>query len=353
MMTRIKALCLVLGILLSAGCDLLWSDQPLPAVSPGIPTAAQPTVPPPLQPIQPHNVSAIQQFDDLEINYPFRLVWAQGGQSLGVIGAKGINLYETINYSRTAFLNVIPPAFALDLSPDGITAALTTDQKSLELVDITSGETLHKFNPRFHFQTAFFSPDGLELGLTSAEEIAVGLFDVSSTTSLRSLRGFQTTEAVYSARFSTDGTRLLFTAGNKAQVMQVENSQLSPTIFHQGTITAGALSPDNTLLATASTLTLEDGSTAAFIRLWDAATGDEIFGLQTAAGVTSLTFSPDGLLLAGGVGTEIVLWNVITQGEVAHLSGHAGSITALAFSPDGLTLASASVDGTVRLWGVR
>ena len=107
-----------------------------------------------------------------------------------------------------------------------------------------------------------------------------------------------------------------------------------------------ALSHDGRTLAVA----LGDGS----IRLCDPNSGRELGSLpkEVNAQMGIFGFSPDGSLLATGIGDKKVrIWNVATR-RLARVLTFAANVGSAAFSSDGKLLACGTWDGHCRLWDV-
>jgi WD40 repeat protein len=67
--------------------------------------------------------------------------------------------------------------------------------------------------------------------------------------------------------------------------------------------------------------------------------------------VFAAVFHPAGSRIASGGRDRLVrLWDAATGEELVRLPGHSDYVYSLAFSPDGKTLTSSSGDKTLRLW---
>lgn len=115
---------------------------------------------------------------------------------------------------------------------------------------------------------------------------------------------------------------------------------------HTSTVWALTFNPAGDLLASGC----NDGS----LTLWEVDTGNLRWSTRHAGDVNRLSFSPDGLRLAGaGDGDDrcVYLWHV-PDGELLQTIPHPNSVAAVAWSPDGQVLASGDGKGFVRLWAM-
>ena len=128
-----------------------------------------------------------------------------------------------------------------------------------------------------------------------------------------------------------------------------------PNIGDLAYASGAVLSPDGKLLAT-----LEGGSSAASVRLWDIATGRPLRSLEYFAFFSVVLFTPDGssLISAHKDGT-IKFWNVLSGENTATLlaSPHKAdedphAITALWLDEAGELLVAGDDTGTVSVWNV-
>ncbi|MDB9375096.1 eIF2A-related protein [Nodularia sphaerocarpa] len=122
----------------------------------------------------------------------------------------------------------------------------------------------------------------------------------------------------------------------------VYGTQERHRLTHNSWVSSVSFSPDGQILASG----YADNS----IRLWN--NHGSLLATLTDHndGVNSVSFSPDGQILASASSDNIIkLWS--RDGKLLKtLAGHLDAVNSVSFSPDGQILASASSDNTIKLW---
>jgi WD40 repeat protein len=160
--------------------------------------------------------------------------------------------------------------------------------------------------------------------------------------------------------YSHDGKMIAAAAGDLVTVWEETKDGQYEQVYvlnrHRAEVVTHAFQPNGSLLATGSL----DGT----VRLWDMASGEEVgrltgdFPEAVPAAIFDVIFSADGSIVIAGAGGHrqsegvIWMWDVASGDLVQTLEGHQGGVYGVAMSAEGSLLASASWDGTVRVWWV-
>lgn len=179
-----------------------------------------------------------------------------------------------------------------------------------------------------------FSPDGSLLGWVS--DVGQAKIIELSTGNTR----FEVNSGVFALAFTNRGVRLLATSGRQVTIREVDSSP------HDGTTDIDlqlvseaaqiALSSDATSLAAADF----DGN----LEFWDISKPKLTSELPHGySGSRAVTLSRDGKLIAiAGIDNTIVVWSIVLSRPLYVLRGYPNGVSNLSFSPDGTLLASTS-----------
>jgi WD40 repeat protein len=264
--------------------------------------------------------------------------------------------------------SLVAPVRSLAFSPDGTLIARAGgnfDPRSImpnEIVlsEVATGRIVATLaSGREPFTSIAISPDGMFLATGAfTEQNGVRLWDMTTRSAARPLDDYAADVLSisfsplggYVAGGSRDETLRVWDVTTGAQILTLDN--------RAGPVRAVAWSPDGTYLAAG-------GSSPTGVTLWDVKTGDDAGLITTPLYCTtfSLTFSPDGKSLIGGLGDNhgktgaVLMWDVTTGQVRGTLFSNIespgvrdGVIYAVAITKDGRTVAAGGGDRAISLW---
>jgi WD40 repeat protein/tRNA A-37 threonylcarbamoyl transferase component Bud32 len=202
---------------------------------------------------------------------------------------------------------------------------------------------------RYFVRSIAVSPDGRRLASAGGSWIPspgeMKVWDAATGKLLHDLAGHE--QEVVDVAFSPDGRRLASASGHKVRIWDVASGREVRRVEHTGFVRSVAFSPDGRTLISGG----GDG-----VRVWEADTGKPLAAFPQLGEVVAI--SPDGKRLACDQAGGARVWDLSggERGEPLRVAlvhsfvGHGGPVTSLAFSPSGSLLATASADGTLRVW---
>lgn len=279
---------------------------------------------------------------EFPLEEPARVAWCSDQSCIAIIGYDYIKTLSFPEFGELFNYQLVENESLLDVSPDGKTYAITTNNEDLI---IRNWESLTEIiiPTEIFFMSAEFSPDGTKIIVTDTEKWEALLFDVESGAQVAKLTGFETAAPVYNVHFGQSNDYAIWIARGTIQTSEIATNQLFPAIFHEDFILGFDLDAGGTYLVTsAAEMVNDEYSPTVFI--YDFKSGVLIQKFNTQEPVYDIHFSPDSTKLIISLGNSISLYDLASQQLINQDVSETENISQVLFSPDGKLIMS-SDDG--------
>lgn len=237
-----------------------------------------------------------------------------------------------------------------EFSADRKGMIITTFENEVAYYDMYKAKVLHQVGEYYpDYSTGKrlgFSPDGKCFG--TFLECSMMYWD--KVTGLRTDSvPERADECIYEVAYSTDGSRV-YCGGNHAVWIYDRNDQSNDEgtpLIDKSVVTCLRMRADHRQLAVA---------TRESIYLYDAALNLQFDLKEQENWVNGIRYSPDGKRIYACSGSfmdkdyTVRVWDTETGACLGTMTGHRDQVDAMDISPNGKWIATASMDGTVKLW---
>jgi WD40 repeat protein len=294
------------------------------------------------------------------------LAWSPDGQYIAMSGAHGaLKVWEHSSGRRVLTLqghtdDLTAAAFTPDgrrIVTSGWDGAIKLWDTALDDPDLWAGESRRLVGHTTGVARVAVLPDG-KRAISGGDDRTIRVWDIASGRELRRWTGSD--GKVVGLAVTADGTRVVV-AGDDSdlRVWEIESGrQLHRLRGHGGAVFALAVTPDGRHALSGGGLRQDEGWKSGSdldLHLWDIATGTEIHSPFSGhrGGIWSVAVSQDGRRAASAsMDGTVRVWEIGTGREFRCFDGHHGHVTNVEFLPDGERLLSAGMDRHLRLWDI-
>ena len=235
------------------------------------------------------------------------------------------------------------------INPNGQTAVSVSEDSTAILWDLSTAQIVRRFEDYLGPLSAIdISPDGQSIIIGGwGDDLSLIQWDIATGEVLQRFTGHES--GVESVDFTPDGSAVLSASSDGRLILwDVKTGEISQELISEvetgiGALRVAAISPDGrTAIA---------GFGNSEVQLWDLSTGEVIKHFSIDGGGQSVAFHPNnGSLLVGNTTGVLIALDLQTGETVNTYTGHNETLIDIEITPDGQKAVTSSLDKTLRLW---